>query len=232
MKADGDTLTLKDRIEHHVETSLATIGALGANGGRAMREFNAFFKNAAENSSGPVKGYVVKTKDEPAKTRAFTGYLDKMGFKYGYAGKNLSFREAFSYQTDKTGPLTAEPGDVVIPLNQPRATFLKILMEPKTSLEDSVTYDITSWALPYAYGLNAYAVRENLTPQPAPALAAVQAAAPARPYAYLLRWNAPADVRTWGRLLQQKIKGRVATRPFELEGGKYCLLYTSPSPRD
>lgn len=221
VKADGDTLTLKDRIEHHVETSLATIGALGANSERAMKEFSSFFKNAALNTSHPVKTYVVKTRDEPAKIRAFTNYLDKMGFQYGYAGKTLALREAFSYQTDKTGSLTTEPGDLVIPLGQPRATFLKILMEPRTALEDSVTYDITSWALPYAYGLNAFAVREKLTPEAAPAATAVSAPAPARPYAYLLRWNAPADVRTWGRLLQEKIKGRVATRPFELEGQQY-----------
>jgi hypothetical protein len=36
-------------------------------------------------------------------------------------------------------------------------------MEPKTTLEDSVTYDITSWALPYAYGLKAFGVRDRVS---------------------------------------------------------------------
>jgi hypothetical protein len=31
----------------------------------------------------------------------------------------------------------------------------KVLLEPRTFVADSNTYDITAWALPYAYGLQA-----------------------------------------------------------------------------
>jgi hypothetical protein len=40
---------------------------------------------------------------------------------------------------------------------QQRGTLVNVLFEPVTELSDSVTYDITAWALPYAYGLQAIA---------------------------------------------------------------------------
>ena len=35
--------------------------------------------------------------------------------------------------------------------------LVKVLFEPNTVVVDSNTYDITAWAMPYAYGVAAYA---------------------------------------------------------------------------
>jgi hypothetical protein len=44
---------------------------------------------------------------------------------------------------------------------------LKILFETKPMLEDSVTYDITSWCVPLAFGVKTYGVKERLDAKPA-----------------------------------------------------------------
>ena len=54
----------------------------------------------------------------------------------------------------------AERGDLVVPATQPKGTLVKVLFEPTTHLADSLTYDITAWALPYVYGLDAYALTD------------------------------------------------------------------------
>ena len=51
---------------------------------------------------------------------------------------------------------------LVISTYQPKGVLAKVLFEPKSKLVDSATYDITAWALPYVYGLQAYAVKEKI----------------------------------------------------------------------
>lgn len=223
IKADGDTLTLKERIAHHVAASLVTMQALSANADRSVSEFVKFFDTARNNPAGPYKSYVVKTKDEGGKIKAFTRYLTQMGFQFGYADKAGSFKDAYGFVDDKTGTATVEPGDLILPMNQPRSAFLKILMEPKTTLEDSLTYDITSWALPYAYGLKAFGVKEkvpfsrtvvaNNEQRPSTNLA--------KPYAYLLRWNSHEDAHLLAHLLRKKVRARVTSKEFEMDGQRY-----------
>ncbi|WP_202100943.1 hypothetical protein, partial [Escherichia coli] len=108
----------------------------------------------------------------------------------------------------------------------PKSTLVKVLFEPRPQLEDSLTYDITSWALPYAFGVKAYALPGRISasgPKPSPAMVRGSAAAPAeRPYAYLARWNSLQDMRFLSRLLQQKVKVRYAEKEFEAEGQRYA----------
>jgi len=103
--------------------------------------------------------------------------------------------------------------------------LLKVLMDPNPTLEDSVTYDITSWALPYSFGLDAYATKTSLTPAAKPAPAAIPAkpvpAAATRPYAYLAQWNGLPDLQLLAALLRHKVKVRYAEAPFETGGQQY-----------
>ena len=74
-------------------------------------------------------------------------------------------------KTEKNVSVAAE--DMVISAYQPKSTLLKILFEPNSTLEDSATYDITAWSLPYAFGLQTYGLTTRLNPvsttSPAPA---------------------------------------------------------------
>ncbi|MDA9572363.1 zinc carboxypeptidase, partial [Flavobacteriaceae bacterium] len=46
--------------------------------------------------------------------------------------------------------------------NQPKGKMIQVLLEPQTKLNDSLTYDITSWSLPYAFGLEAVATNSSV----------------------------------------------------------------------
>ena len=133
---------------------------------------------------------------------------------------------AFSYTSGKTETVEIAPRDVVVSMYQPKSTLVKVLFEPRPQLEDSLTYDITSWALPYAFGVKAYALAGRLaaaTTAPVQVMVKGSAAAPTeRPYAYLARWNSLQDVRFLSRLLQQKVKVRYAEKAFESEGQQYA----------
>ena len=46
--------------------------------------------------------------------------------------------------------------------NGKKSRLIQALFEPKTQFSDSLTYDITSWSLPYAHGLKAVATNHRL----------------------------------------------------------------------
>jgi hypothetical protein len=50
----------------------------------------------------------------------------------------------------------------VISTLQPQGTLARVLFEPNPALEDSLTYDITAWELHHAYGLQGYALTNNI----------------------------------------------------------------------
>ncbi|ALW87387.1 zinc carboxypeptidase [Hymenobacter sedentarius] len=224
-RLDGDTLTLGQRIAHHHAASRATIQATAERHDDLLREFESYFATAKSKPQGQYKSYVLSAGNDPGQLRSLTQYLERNQISYGFASKR-SKTKGYNYTTGKTESVQIEPRDVVVSMFQPKSTLVKVLFEPRAQLEDSLTYDITSWALPYAFGVKAYALPGRLDASgPSPSQATVRGSAAAstdRPYAYLARWNNLQDVRFLSRLLQQKVKVRYAEKAFESEGQKYA----------
>jgi Zinc carboxypeptidase len=218
----GDTLTLKDRYEHHYASGWAAMEALSSRAEKAQSEFVKFFDNARNNPNGIYKSFVFKTKGEEHKIQPFLAYLDKQGFQYGIAGKSMVAGSAYSYQEDRTVSVSIEPEDVVVSLYQPRSTMLKILLEPKSALEDSLTYDITSWSLPYSYGLKGYALKDKLSPQTYNSQSNNTSANLEKPYAYLIRWKGNRDAKTLAQLMLKKVRSKRADNPFEIANQSFA----------
>jgi hypothetical protein len=217
--AEGDTLTLAMRIRNHHETGLSTVEVTSRHSDRVVREFRGYFEESRQRPRGPYAAIVVK---EGPRQEALAEYLRSQDIEVGYATRGRNVR-GFSFQTGTTGSVSVEPGDLVVSAFQPKSVLMKVLMEPRTTVVDSVTYDITAWSLPYAYGLEAYALTERLEPD-APTFARSRnvPAGPMRPYAYVLPWERTYDVAILGALLRENIRVRSASRPFTVDGVSYA----------
>jgi hypothetical protein len=222
-RTDGDTLTLAQRIAHHHAASRATIQATAERHDDLLREFQSYFTTAKTKPGGTYKTYVLASGNDPGQLRMLTQYLERQQISYGFAPKQIR-TTGYSYASGKTEPISIQPHDVVVSMYQPKSTLVKVLFEPRPQLEDSLTYDITSWALPYSFGVKAYALTQRLDASgPTQPVVKGSAAAPAdKPYAYLARWNNLQDIRFLSKLLQQKVKVRFAQQGFEAEGQKYA----------
>ncbi|MFT2008985.1 M14 family metallopeptidase [Pontibacter sp. 13R65] len=221
-KQDGDTLALTDRIAHHHAASLATIQAGSERADQLKQEFRKYYEANLKNPAGDYKAFVFKTEGGSAgNLRSLTEYLDRQQIRYGYAGKSSKAR-GFNYATGKEENVSVGQQDIVISMYQPKSTLIKVLFEPASKLEDTLTYDITSWALPYAFGLQAYALRNRLEPA-ADTVAPTEATAVTieKPYAYLARWSSLSDVKFLAELLQANVKLRMAEKEFEADNQKY-----------
>ncbi|HEY1165183.1 MAG TPA: M14 metallopeptidase family protein, partial [Chitinophaga sp.] len=60
LKQDNDTLTLTDRIAHHVTTGLSTVEIASQQARKIVGEYTNYFKNAMTAPEGHYKAYVVK----------------------------------------------------------------------------------------------------------------------------------------------------------------------------
>ncbi|MGF6847168.1 hypothetical protein QFZ51_002403 [Chitinophaga sp. W3I9] len=219
LKKDGDTLTLTDRIAHHFTTSMSTIEVASQQADKIIQEYTQYFEAAQKAPQGGYKSYVVKAGGNTEKLNTMAELLRKNNIAFGF-GANTGSASGFNYFTGKTETFTIDKEDLVINAYQPHSNMLRVLFEPVSHLTDSITYDITAWALPYAYGLTSYAVKLPLTPAAdAPAARNNAPLSIQQPYAYLAKWNSVRDVKFLSALLQNDIKVRFTETPFTA-GGK------------
>jgi len=215
----GDTLTLAERISHHRSTSLSTVETASAYAQKLVDEFKKFYDNSRSAPPGEYNTYIVKN-DNNDKINALTKMLDRNRIQYGFGLKNSV--TGYNYITGKTEQYSPGVNDLVINAHQSKSVLLNVLFEPKTFIADSNTYDITAWSLPYAFGLNAYGVKESFKPAAALLnIATVQAPVNTPVYAYVSAWQSVNDVKFLAALLKKGIKVRFSKDPFEAGGKKF-----------
>ena len=220
IKNDGDTLTLVDRVMHHYTTSLSTIEISSQNASRLIKEFHKFFNDAVTSGVGDYKAYIIKnTPGSEERIKTLLQLLDRNRIVYSSAKPVNAI--GYNYNSRRDENFSVSSNDIVISSQQPKSALVKVLFEPNSKLVDSVTYDITAWSLPYVYGLNAYAVKQNISTSgwsPSPSMASSNA--PSN-YGYAIAWKGMQSAKTVAQLLKQGIKLRFVEEPFELGGQKF-----------
>ncbi|MBD0331343.1 MAG: zinc carboxypeptidase [Chitinophagaceae bacterium] len=214
---EGDTLTLFDRTAHHFTTSLSTIEIASLNAAKLISEFQNFYRNSITNGVGDYQSYIIKNNPRDAeKINALLDLLEKNKIQYT-TGKTANLR-GLNYDNRKEETFSVASSDIVIPSTQPRSTLVKVLFEPNPKLSDSLTYDITAWAIPYVYGLKTYASKQKVGTGTGGFSPTTVNNPVADPYAYVVRWNGVQTVKLVSQLLQKGIKLRYNEGAFEVGG--------------
>ncbi len=217
---EGSELTLKDRISHHLTTGLSTIEVASANASVLHKEFLTYFQNASEKPMGSTKSYLIKNNGDD-KVESLIKLLDLHQIKYGSPSSESSLK-GFSYQTNKSAKVAISKNDLLISVYQPKSNFIKALFEPQSKLNDSLTYDITAWSLPYARGLDAYALETRMGMDTYKKVVTKKDTLQIeKPYAYITKWNSIQDVAFLSHVLKKKVKVRFSTQDFSIEGKRY-----------
>jgi len=216
---DGDTLTLKDRIAHHFTTGMSTIEVSAQNQGKLLEEYKKYFQQELASPPGIYKTYVIKASNL-SRQKKLAVLLTKNKIEFTYGGEKSG--RGYDYDTKKEEAFTLNRNDLVVNIQQPRAVLANVLLEPQTFVTDSNTYDITAWALPYVYGLKAYASKENFKGKYATLEENRSVSSPVdKPLAWLFSWGATEDVQTLIALQKLNIKVRQADQPFTIAGKDY-----------
>ncbi|MDG5766785.1 M14 family zinc carboxypeptidase [Balneolales bacterium ANBcel1] len=233
IRANGDTLTLAQRLMNQHVVGLSTVEVTAANSERLKDEFTEYFRKGAEAPAGDHDFYVIGGENHPDRMKALLDFLDRQEIRYFHAvdGRRMSGR---NYLTGRDETRRTSGKDIVIPLAQPKSALTRILFEPNPELPDSNTYDITAWALPYAYGVQAWAadgrVRMDeaavrVEPRYRPLKGAPNEPADdsgqtdvAGHYAYAIPWGDVNDAAFLAGLMQEGIHVQLAEKRFTTGG--------------
>lgn len=216
---NGDTLTLADRIDHHFATSMSTIEIASANAGKLIINFKKYFDESNAGNKNIYKSYIVKN-NKNGNISALKKLLQKNEISFGYATTNNSTK-GYNYFNQKEENFTIQTNDLVINAAQPKATLLKVLFEPQSKLNDSATYDITAWALPYAYGLQTYAAKEIFPSAGTENINMPTASINSNAYGYVVGYNSFNETKLVSALLDANVKLRFAEAAFINDNEQY-----------
>jgi hypothetical protein len=213
---NNTVLTLKDRITHHTTTGLSTVEMASINAGKLVSEFKNYFDNTgSKNKSFILRGPLNKI-------MSIGKLLDKHDISY-YPAKEKTIK-AYDYETKSTKNIKTSNKDWIVSMNQPKGKMVKVLFEPEVKLSDSVTYDITAWSIPFAYGVKGFsteAVVERDTDYHINGAQSEMNKHVNKVYAYVQKWSEVSDAELLGNLLQEGFNVRFSRADFSVENKKF-----------
>ncbi len=221
---EGDTLTLAHRISNQHTLALSTVEVTSEHHDRVLEEFESFHQQGPDELEGPYRTFVIRADEGGDRAEALAEYLAAQEIRVGHPEGGRSM-DGYHYRTGQTEGFTLSEEDLVVPLDQPKSVLAKVLLEPRTTVVDSITYDITAWSLPYVYGLDAYAVTEDVAvgtwEVDVSREYGVEPGAQDEPYAYVAPWGTWRDARFLSQLLEEGVRVRFAERPFVVQGRSF-----------
>ena len=211
----GDTLTLSKRIAMHYTTSIATLETCFNNREKLIDQFTDFYQEGKEDNL-----YYILRSERQDRLDLLAELLDKhkIVYKSGSSPKSI---KAYSFNLDESVSIKLKAQDLIIPVNQPKSTLVKVMFEKNTQLSDTLTYDITAWSLPYVYGLDAYQANASIDLSDYKKSEITVRESAQKPYAYIMRWTSMKDAKFLAEILNAGYKLNYSTKSFEYQGIDY-----------
>ena len=200
-------------IRNQFTAALSSFQAVNALREELLNHQRQFFKDAVnEASKDPVKAIVFGSKD---RVRAYflAEIVARQQIDIFQLGANTSFN----------GKAFEAGSSYVIPMDQAQYKLIKGMFEKRTRFTDSIFYDISSWTLSLAAGVDYEEVRAMpATGQKVvdPKMPTGQMMGESSEYAYAFEATGYYTPRAVYRLLEKKIQVKVATGTFFHSSGK------------
>lgn len=201
-------------IRNHFTTMLSSLKAVNEMREELLNYQRDFYKNAqAEAVKDPIKAYIVGSAKDKIKPFLFA---------------EMAVRQNIDvYKPAATATLngkTFEPANsYIIPMNQQQYKLLHGMFDKQTKFKDSLFYDISSWTLPLAFGLE----YEELKTPPALGEKIQNLSQPVGEikgkgdYAYVFESSNYYAPRAIYRLLRNHVRVKVSSETFSGNGKRF-----------
>ena len=206
MMSNGNIVTIQDRLTHHATAVLTVVESAAAQADVLIKGFRGFMNNSRKTVKGNYKMYVMKNNP---KLIQLADLLKKNNIEFSYADASMK-ASGYNYSAKSEKGFTIEPNDLIVKVDQPKAVFTQVLFEPNQKLNDSLSYDITAWALPLAYGVEGYALKNSLGFKTKASIEVTEKTVPQKVYAFHIPWNNRISAQVLSVLHQNNIKVRSA----------------------
>lgn len=212
-ESENGELTFPFTIRNQFNAALSSLRAVNELRVDLLNYQRQFFRDAlAESRRDPVKAVLFGSRD-----RARAHHLAEIIARHDID----VYRPAASQSVN--GQSFDASSSFVVPMSQPQYRLLKSMFEKRTQFQDSLFYDISSWTLTLAAGVEV----EELKAVPALGEKVASVQFPAgklvggkSEYAYVFESHEYYAPRAVYRLLDAGIRIKVATDPFNHSNGK------------
>jgi hypothetical protein len=201
-------------VRNHFTTMLSSLKAVNEMHDEIMNYQRDFYKNAAADAAKDVvKGYIIGAPKDKTRSSMFA----EMALR-----QNVEVYKLSSSQTINGKAFDAE-SSYLIPLNQNQSKLIHGMFDKQLKFKDSLFYDISSWTLPLAYGLE----YEELKVMPALGEKVADLKMPQGKiigkgdYAYVFETHGYYAPRAIYRLLNNKVRLKVSNEVFYANGKKF-----------
>jgi hypothetical protein len=223
---DGTTHSLRQRAHGHFTASMATLKTTADRRQERLSDFLAFFRHAIALGNGPVKSYALVPGDDPYNTDRLVTLLTRQGVEVTAASQAFDARVARGFGVHAAPASKNFPaGTYLVAAGQPKGVAVQMLMEPEPILEDTSFYDLSGWALPLVYNVEAYMLSE------VPGVASVSVASSPRreggleggrgQYAYGIPYLGTSALLAAADLLNRGVIVKAAEDEFTVHGRTY-----------
>lgn len=200
-------------IRNQFVTMLSSLKAINEIREELLNYQRDFYKNAASDATkDPVKAYIIGSKDK-ARVNMFA---------------EMALRQKVDvYKLPSTQTINGKTFDAassyLIPLNQTQYKLIHGMFDKQLKFKDSIFYDISSWTLPLAYGLDyeevktAPALGEKITESKLPQGQLIGQGS----YAYVIEPFGYYVPRAMYRLMDKGVRIKVSNEVFYGDGKKF-----------
>jgi len=201
-------VTFPFTIRNQFVTALSSLKAINAMREDLLNYQRQFYRDAlAEAGKDATKAYVFGASQDAMRAFHLAEVMTRQAIDVYKPSANLTLN----------GKTYAANSSYVVPLNQRQYKLIKSMFEKRTSFKDSLFYDISSWTLPLAFGVDYEELRtmpslgEKISDLRMPVGKRV---GDKSEYAYVFGSSGYYAPRAIYRLLSQGVRIKVASDPF------------------
>ncbi len=251
----GEEISYRETVHHHIVSTLANLETLRANRQEILSDFLAD-RQWAVSEKGPYSGtFLLPPQKDGLRWKRLVELIKRQGIEVEFAQEPFEAENVTDMLGNKLQSKKFPKGTLVAHSGQPHRRMLHALCEFDPHLEDSfllkerkeienrrktLLYDVSSWNLPIAFGLESYWAKSisnvKLASEPSEPPRDLSKLNKKSGYGYLIDFRNSNIYPVLVRLFDGKCHPRVATKPFKIEGREYeagtVLLRGHENPGD
>lgn len=213
-ESTNGVLTFPFTIRNHFVTMLSSLKAVNELREELLTFQRDFYKNAQSDAAKDLnKGYIIGSTTDKTKLTHFVEMLLR---------QNIEVYKVSSAQSLNGKQYDAE-SSYIVPSNQPQYKLMQAMFYKQLKFQDSLFYDISSWTLPLAFGID-YDELKAL-----PALGEKVSTIKMQTgkiigegnYAYVFEGTEYYSPRAMYRLLSNNVRVKVSNEIFHIKGKKF-----------
>ena len=248
-RPEGFVATHRHGVHQQAASSLANLRTLQRHRDRIANEFaDEKARNVSADGPYAARVFVFVPRGNTGREAQLAELLKLQGFEAYVADAPIELAGAVDRMGNELEGKTVPAGSLLVPNRQPQAQHIAAVMEFDTRFsseflklerrsllrgEGGMVYDITAWAMPFFFDIEAYEARMEMPAGarrladdeawPSPAAGAAAAGVDRRDakVAYVIDGRDDRSVAAAGRLMERGVEVKLARRPFKFGGRQF-----------